>query len=135
MSHTCTAALVRCIDFRLEDAIHDHLSKEGLSGDIDIISVAGAAKNLNDGTQTFVADQLALSHKLHATTTVYLMNHTDCGGYGGRAAFESREAEHAHHADELTRAKARIEKELPNVDVKLLLADIQDDGSVIILHV
>jgi carbonic anhydrase len=128
MSHTCTNALVRCIDFRLEPAIQKYLNDNNLAGDTDIIAFAGAVKDINDGLA--VAGQLELSHQLHATKTIILMNHTDCGGYGGRAAFEGREAEWEHHVAELNKAKEAMSAMLPDVEIKLAIADVLDDGSV-----
>ncbi len=131
MSHTCKAALVRCMDFRLQSAIADYIASEGLSNNVDIISIAGAAKDVNDQSMgDAVSGQLALSKKLHDVETIILMNHTDCGGYGGRAAFESVEAERTHHEAELASAAEKLAVVYPDVTIKKMLADIKDDGSV-----
>ena len=136
MSHTCSNALIRCMDFRLEPAIADYMKAHNLASDTDIISVAGAAKDIND--QAFgdiVRGQLGLSKKLHDIQTIILMNHTDCGGYGGRSAFDSREAEWDHHVTQLNAASETLQAEFEGITVKKLIADIQDDGSVEIKEV
>lgn len=130
MSHTCSHALVRCIDFRLGPAIRDYLSEKNLYGNIDIISVAGAAKDIAQIDQSFPEGQVSLSNKLHDTNTVILMNHTDCGGYGGSSAFESKDLERTKHIEDMNTAKAKILATHPNLTVKLALAVIEDDGSV-----
>ncbi|MFH1631531.1 MAG: carbonic anhydrase [bacterium] len=130
MSHTCSTALVRCMDFRLGNAIKDYLESNNLYDDVDIISLAGAAKDLNDPEGGVLETQLSLSKRLHSINTVILMNHTDCGGYGGRAAFESAEAEHKHHVDELGKAKEKLLAKYPDLTVKTVLADIKEDGIV-----
>ena len=121
------------MDFRLEPAIADYLQTNGLAGDTDIISVAGAAKDVNDGSfGGIVASQIALSSKLHNISTILLMNHTDCGGYGGRSAFDNKEQEHAAHVRELASAAATLKAQYPDVTVKQVLANIDDEGSVTI---
>jgi len=130
MAHTCSTALIRCIDFRLGGAIRDYMNANNLYDDTDIISLAGAVKDLAQNENGYLEGQIDLSHQLHSTNTVILMNHTDCGGYGGRAAFENREAENAHHHSELKKGKEKILAKHPDITVKLALAHIEDDGSV-----
>lgn len=130
MAHTCSTALVRCIDFRLGSAIRDYMQKNNLYNETDIISYAGATKNINDDAGGPVETQIDLSKSLHSINTVILMNHTDCGGYGGRSAFESAEAEREHHLGELNKAKDRLAAKHPDLTIKLALADIKDDGSI-----
>ena len=130
MGHTCSSALVRCMDFRLESAIEEYMDSADICGDADVIAFAGAAKNLNEEPSGPVETQIDLSKKLHEINTLILMNHTDCGGYGGREAFESPEAEREHHLSELTKAKERMAEKYPDLTIKLALADIREDGSV-----
>lgn len=130
MAH-CSTALIRCMDFRLGSAIRDYMQSNGLYDDTDVISIAGAAKDLNDQSMgDAVAGQIGLSAKLHSINTIILMNHTDCGGYGGRSAFEGVDAEREHHLKELNAAKEKLTGEYPDVTIRLALADIRDDGSV-----
>ncbi|MCH8049361.1 hypothetical protein IH979_01475 [Patescibacteria group bacterium] len=74
MPHICSTALIRCIDFRLGSAIRDYLEKNNLYDDVDIISFAGAAKNINDEEEGPVETQIDLSKRLHSINTVILMN-------------------------------------------------------------
>lgn len=130
MTHTCSTALVRCMDFRLESAIEQFVNNKGICGDADIISFAGASKNINDEEAGPVEQQIDLSKKLHKIKTLILMNHTDCGGYGGREAFESPEAERMHHLNELRKAKEDIAAKYPDLTIKLALANIEESGEV-----
>ena len=52
--------------------------------------------------------QIKLSHDLHGISRVILMNHLDCGAYGGRAAFASDEEEYSRHAEDLRSAARRL---------------------------
>ena len=124
------------MDFRLESAIEEYMANNKLTNDTDVISIAGAAKDVNDQSMGgAVAGQLALSKKLHDINTIVLMNHTDCGGYGGRSAFESREAEWQNHVDALNGAAAILKATYPDVTIKKTIADINDDGSIEIKEV
>jgi len=125
MAHTCKAAILHCIDFRLGPSIKTWLEKEGLLGDCDIVSVAGATKTFD-----FPSAQLELSHKLHGTSTVILMNHTDCGAYGGRAAFDSDAEETEAHFAAMAAAKIALLEKVPGLDVRTILARLEEDGNV-----
>ncbi|NQV89753.1 MAG: hypothetical protein HQ488_05495 [Parcubacteria group bacterium] len=118
------------MDFRLGTAIRDHLNTAGLYNYVDIISIAGAAKDIAQEDGSYAEGQVDLSHRLHETETVLLMNHTDCGGYGGRGAFDSDEAERAQHESDLRSAKAKLVAKHEGLEVKMALAVIGADGNV-----
>ena len=134
MSHTCTSLIIHCIDFRLGKPIKKFLELEHYLGDCDIVSVAGAAKNISapasPAEAEFVLKQVDISNRLHHIETVMLMNHTDCGAYGGRAAFASADAERGAHIADMRNAKEIILSRYPNLTVKLTLANINDSGEV-----
>jgi len=49
----------------------------------------------------FILEQVRMSIRLHKTTRMYLMSHSDCATYGGLAAFEGdRKRESDHHEEE-----------------------------------
>ncbi len=133
MKHTCSTAILHCIDFRLGNAIENYKKEHALAGDCDIISVAGAAANIanpkNDIEQAFVLRQLELSKKLHDIQKIVLINHTDCGAYGGASAFASKEEEREKHRADLQSAQETIKKLIPDVSVELSLAVLQDNGT------
>ena len=136
MSHTCSSALIRCMDFRLTDAINKWLEEKGIMNDCDIISVAGIAKVIADNPESpeakFILKQFELSKKLHNTKTLYLMHHTDCGAYGGHKAFANLDEEKAKYKADMEKARKIIKSIVPDLEVKFVLADIKDDGSVMI---
>jgi hypothetical protein len=57
-----------------------------------------------------------------------LVNHRDCGAYGGSDAFHSTEAERAQHENDLRRAAELLRKEFPDVAVELFFAESSDGG-------
>lgn len=123
--HSCSTLTVHCIDFRLQKTIKDYLDNQLLLGDCDILSVAGGVKDMN-----FVLSQVKLSKSLHSIKKVVLVNHTDCGAYGGSSAFANAEAEKMHHASELLKAKHEISRLFPDLTVETFLAVISTQGEV-----
>lgn len=134
MSHKCSNLVLHCIDFRFMRGIREYLDACGFTGDSDIVSMAGAAKNLLESADPSSAAtarlQIKLSHDLHGISRVILMNHLDCGAYGGRAAFASDEEEYSRHAEDLRSARASIVSEYPSTEVRLIIAKIDADGNV-----
>ena len=121
MPHTCKAAIVHCIDFRLGKAVKKYLEEQNLLGDVDIVSIAGAVKDLD-----YAMKQIDISQRLHNISEVILMNHTDCGAY---ASDDSR------HSADLEVAKQAISEQFPNLKVKKMLAKIQPDQSIEFLEI
>mgnify|MGYP001613395641 FL=1 len=134
MIHTCTSLVLHCIDFRFGSAIKNYLESNNLLGDCDIVAVGGATKNIADPVEptdrAFVLRQFANSRRLHDTKEAILINHTDCGGYGGRSAFSSDEEERNRHISDMKKAKEIILQFLPDLAVKTVLAKISPSGEV-----
>ena len=134
MSHHCSSALIRCMDFRLTEAVNDWLKKNNLINDCDLISVAGITKVIADNPDSpeaqFVLKQFELSQKLHNSKTIYLMHHTDCGAYGGHKSFANLDEEIAKYKSDMEKTKEIINAKLPELEIKFVLADIKDDGNV-----
>jgi len=123
------AAIVWCYDHRFELAFRK-LLKRTLTARYDAIRIAGGAKCLaspeRDSDREFVLDQIRKSIRLHGTDRVMLMVHSDCGAYGGLAAFGGdREAESRHHQGELQRAAAALREGIPAIAVECYLADFE----------
>ena len=92
--------------------------------------MAGGARCLagSDGEsdRKFVLEQIRRSVKLHDTETVMLMLHSDCGAYGGLAAFENDEAREAeNHRQEMHRAMDFLQNELPEINVKAYFVNFE----------
>lgn len=114
--------------------LRQFLDEKGLTGDCDLVSLAGAAKSIVDPLapehRPTLLSQIELAVKLHHISKLILMNHTDCGAYGGAAAFASPEAEHAKHVEELQAAKTVVLEQFPHLEVVLVLASLQEDRTV-----
>ena len=123
------AAIIWCFDNRFELGFRKFLRRIGVVSS-DPIKIAGGAKNLaspaREIDREFLLEQIRTSVRLHATTRVILMIHSDCGAYGGLASFDGdapKEAE--HHEKELRLAAANVRKAIPNVDVEAYFVNFE----------
>ena len=134
MSHHCSSALLRCMDFRLDPETTTYFREKGLIGDMDIISVAGASKAIAQTKESFPEIQIDLSMELHGIETLYVMHHSDCGAYGGKAATESPEQEKEMHLADMRIAKEKILQKHPSLNIVFLYAILDVKGKVILIE-
>ena len=105
-NHHCEALVLHCIDFRFRKSLSKYLIECFPEG-YDLIAVAGGVKRLlTDGTENnFLLDQLRISNRLHNPEKIVLLQHEDCGAYGGSKAFQDFEIERAFQKQELQKAE------------------------------
>lgn len=132
--HKAKAVLIHCIDFRFIKAIKDWLEREALLGACDEVSIAGGVQIIvspkNEAEKELVLRQIDIAKHLHDIDEVILMNHTDCGAYGGRDAFANELAEEQKHELDMREARAIILSKFPELKVRLALAKIHGEGEV-----
>ena len=121
-NYVADAAVVCCFDERIRIAVNEFLRKSGILHP-DMIVLAGGAKTLaspeSGFERDFVLEQIRLSVRLHGTNRAILMNHSDCGAYGGFAAFRrERQVEMQRHSEELARASAMVRKTFCDLSVE-----------------
>ncbi len=129
------ALVITCMDARLHRADLVSLG-EFLRGKHvairarDQVSLPGGVRGLVAHDQGSMKDTLLQSvkvaHDLHRVTKVFLINHSDCGAYGGTGAFADATEEYRKHAEDLRAARAVVRETLPNLDVVLFFATIED---------
>src|SRR5215467_661399 len=105
--YKCEAAIVWCFDNRFETVLRKLIKRLQIEY-FDPIRIAGGTKCLaspdRESDRDFLIEQIRLSMRLHDTKSVILMLHSDCGAYGGLAAFENdSDTEAQHHCLELQR--------------------------------
>jgi hypothetical protein len=120
--YAADAAVLCCFDQRIRLAVNKFLQRQGILRP-DMIVVAGGAKTLasprNDFERDFILEQVRMSIRLHHTTRMFLMSHSDCATYGGLEAFgrdTKREAD--HHQHELQRAAKLVKANFPELLVR-----------------
>jgi len=120
--YVADAAVLCCFDQRIRLAVNKFLQRRGILKP-DMIIVAGGAKTLasprNDFERDFILEQVRMSIRLHGTTRMFLMSHSDCATYGGLAAFDGdRELEKTHHEEELRRGAELLKATFPELEVE-----------------
>ncbi|HEY6305801.1 MAG TPA: carbonic anhydrase [Candidatus Angelobacter sp.] len=129
--YKCEAAVVWCFDNRFELVLRKLLKRLAV-GYFDPIRIAGGTRYLassqseDEASRRFVLEQIRISMRLHETKTVILMLHSDCGAYGGLAAFAEDAAKEAqHHSQELQRASSYLLSQIPELTVKPYFVDFE----------
>ena len=109
--HTCDALLVLCIDFRIQHFLHDFFLKK-FPGGYDVISLAGGIKSLAEeaGKSNVIWQNVEISNRLHEPKQIVLIQHEDCGAYGGSRTFPSFEAEKQFQKEQLLKAKSILQE-------------------------
>jgi len=125
--YICDAAVVWCYDNRFETVFRKLLKRIGVFHS-DPIRIAGGARCLassgQESERRFVLEQIRRSMQLHSTRMVILMLHSDCGAYGGLAAFQGDTAKEAqNHRDDLHQAAAYLKSSIPDLTVKAYFVD------------
>jgi hypothetical protein len=128
-AYQCDAAIVWCFDNRFELGFRKFLKRSGVVYS-DPIKIAGGAKCLaspeRETDREFVLDQIRKSIRLHGTRRVILMVHSDCGAYGGLAAFENKpELELAHLGRELRQATQAVSQAIPGLKIDAYYVDFE----------
>jgi carbonic anhydrase len=129
--HACDTVLLSCADFRFieqTDAfVRDHLGIRNY----DAVSVPGACHFLNDDREVDTLIRwLSIPVRLHCIRRLVIINHEDCGAYGGsEKSGGERESEQRLHEDELRKARTRVLESLQVEEVTLAYARLTEDRS------
>jgi len=132
--HSCKAVVLCCIDFRFWKEIMKFVEEELEIKSYDFPKLPGAAKAINDClSKVDVAMKcIGVPCDLHHIKKIVIVNHADCGAYGGSAQFNGDlEAEQKFHEGELRRAKEKISVQYPRKEVILAYAKLVDGGESI----
>lgn len=118
------------MDFRLIEQTRKWMGESGYLGDCDVVSMAGAGKEMLDGgmaARELVFKQISTSISLHHATEVVLLHHSDCGAYKAAYTFESPEEERIKQIEDMNRAEAIIKEKFNNISVKKVWAKMLDE--------
>lgn len=129
-NHDCKAVVLCCMDFRYHKAIVDHVTNELGIPDFDLITEAGGVRYIAEQKKHVMDDMLAeldISFHLHHVDTIVLINHEDCGGYGGKSAFDGDDHERESHHSALKTAKDMLLKDHPEANIIPLYTYFEGD--------
>lgn len=122
--------MISCIDFRFRKETAEFMENELGLKTFDLAAFPGGSKPINESiTDVDLAMQcLSVPCELHHIKKIVVINHEDCGAYGGSAKFNNdRQAEKEFHFAELRKAKKKIMEKCPNREVVLIYADLTAD--------
>lgn len=126
--HSCEAVVLCCIDFRFWRETLEFAEKELGLKDFDFPSLPGAAKAINEKSDLALGC-VQVPCDLHHVKKIVIVNHADCGAYGGSSKFNGdSEAEQKFHEEELQKAKGIISEKYPGKEVILVYAKLVDGG-------
>ncbi|HET7528998.1 MAG TPA: carbonic anhydrase [Candidatus Saccharimonadales bacterium] len=107
--------VITCMDHRYQEFIRQILmDKHGLDIDhVDRLAIGGSSTGVTDGS---LMPSIQIAYEKHGAKNVYMLDHLDCGGFGGLEAFDgSEEREAQAHFESLDRATEAIHKVLPEL--------------------
>jgi len=127
--HKCEAVVLSCIDFRFWKETVEFVENELNIKTFDFPSLPGSAKAINESNdETFVFGCISVPVELHRAEKIVIINHQDCGAYGGSAKWNGDEkAEQEFHENELKKAKDKILAKYPDKEIVLIYAKLVDD--------
>lgn len=132
--HSCEAVVLACIDFRFWRETVKFVEEELGIKAYDFPKLPGAAKAINDcqGEADVPMECIGVPFNLHHASKIVIVNHTDCGAYGGSKQFEGdADAEQKFHEEQLKSAKEKILVQYPGKEVVLAYAKLVDGGEAI----
>jgi len=132
--HSCEAVVLACIDFRFWKETMQFVEEELEIKTYDFPKMPGAAKAINDclSEVDVPMECIGVPCNLHRIQKIVIVNHADCGAYGGSSQFDGDiEAEQKFHEGELRKAKEKILKYYPGKEIILVYAKLVDGGESI----
>lgn len=127
--HSCEAVVLTCIDFRFWNKTVQFVGQEMGIKSFDFPSLPGAAKAINESSGSDLAmNCINVPVELHHVKKIVIVNHQDCGAYGGSAKFKGdSEAEQKFHEEQLKLAKEKLSAKYPDQEIILVYAKLVDD--------
>lgn len=128
--HSCEAVVLACIDFRFWKETIQFVEEELGIKTYDFPKMPGAAKAINDClSEVDVAMKcIGVPCDLHHVSKIVIVNHADCGAYGGSSQFKGdSEAEQKFHEGELKKAKEKISAQYPGKEIILAYAKLVNE--------
>ena len=132
--HSCEAVVLACIDFRFWKETMKFVEDELGIKSYDFPKLPGAAKAVNECQNEVDVPMkcIGVPCDLHQVQKIVIVNHADCGAYGGSSQFNGDiEAEQKFHEGELRKAQEKILAYYPGKEIILAYAKLVDGGESI----
>lgn len=122
--HKWDVLAISCLDGRFITRTIDWVSGQ-TNGLFDFRTEVGSSKAIIDSNddRARLFSLIETSKRLHDIKEVWLIDHIDCGAYGGSKEFETEEEEREFHSNKLEEASKVIAEQFPDLAVKKIYAD------------
>lgn len=125
--HSCEAVVLCCIDFRFWRETLAFVEQELGLKCFDFPSLPGGAKAINEDNDLALGC-VSVPCDLHHVKKIVIVNHQDCGAYGGSSKFNNdNAAEQKFHTEELRKAKEKISAKYGDKEVILVYAKLDEN--------
>lgn len=125
--HKCKNLVIRCMDFRFHKQLLALLSEMFGEDDFEYDSPGaggGASKAvIDEDSRKVLFNAINISVDKHKIKRIIIVDHIDCGAYGGSGEHENVEAEEKFHAEQLVKARKILEEKYPNLKIVTLYQD------------
>ena len=122
MSHIASNIVIACVDFRFQNEFLAQCNKQLGNKTFDYLTYPGASKAILDRkSRDAIFFAISTLVKIHQTEMVVILDHIDCGAYGGSVRFSNIKDEINFHKEKLTEAGELLTKEFPEIKVGLLI--------------
>lgn len=127
--HHCDAVVLACIDFRFWKETMQFVEQFLGVRSYDFPKLPGAAKAINESKDGDVSMMcVGVPCDLHGVEKIVVVNHSDCGAYGGSQKFGGdAQAEQQFHEAELKKARDIIREKYPEKEIVLAYAKLLDN--------
>ena len=119
------------MDFRLNKKMRGWITESNLfNGGFDIISLAGASKDIVDGSEEIKNNflkHIGVSVDLHQVERIIIFHHSDCGAYALDYKFNSLKEEKGKQLEDMKKAREIILKKYPEAEVIFVWGELKDE--------
>lgn len=122
--HHWDVLAICCIDGRFIKRTVDWVA-EKTNGIFDFRTEVGCSKAICESIedQERCCNLISTSKRLHDIKDVWLIDHIDCGAYGGSKEFENTEKEKDFHTEKLEEAAKILKVKFPELEIKKVFVD------------
>jgi hypothetical protein len=123
----CDNMVVRCMDFRfhaeLPRLLAEHFGVECFEYDSPGGGCGGSKSFIDPDCRKIVLHALDLAVSLHSVKRLVIVDHMDCGAYGGSERFGDLEVERQFHVERLQEAREIVREHHPQLETVLFIQD------------
>jgi len=120
------------MDFRLNGELDKWITESELfNGGFDVISLAGASKDIVDGNEEIKNNflrHIGVSVDLHKVEKIIIFHHSDCGAYAQDYQFNSVKEEKEKQFEDMKKAKEIILEKYLEVEVVFAWGELKDEN-------